>query len=247
MRLGVRRAAPDRRVEPGFAILDAVVEGGASVRLRGAAPRRLARGEAVSFGRSAQCDLRIGSAADGQVEDTGVSRLAGTLLLDDSGVTVANASTSRVIVVRPPVGPERIVGTGEALTLVTGPFTVVLNGQVYVHTLDVHLDARPARPLPVDDSPPTTMIVLRDRERRYCVALCEPLLDSAGGGEPATYRQAAERLGVAPASVRKVVDGLRQRLAAQGFQGVEGDHGRDSLVHLLVETGTVSPSDLELL
>ena len=44
-----------------------------------------------------------------------------------------------------------------------------------------------------------------------------------------------------------MVDELRHRLIDQGFHGLDGDDGRDALVRLLVESGTVTTVDLELL
>jgi hypothetical protein len=231
-----------------------VVDDGATVCLRGAQPLRLSQGESVTFGRSPSCDLCIGAAATGQVEDTGVSRHAGTLRYDDIGATVTNTSASRAITVRPSVGQDRVVGSGEALTLARGSFAVILHGQVYVHTIEVDVgadvDADVVRSeVVVDDAPPTATIALNGRERRYCAALCEALLTerAAARPAPATYRHAGVRLGIAPASVRKVVDELRHRLIEQGFHGLDGDGARDALVHLLVETGTITTLDLALL
>lgn len=213
----------------------------------------LSPGDEASFGRATSCDLVVGALADGLVEDTGVSRNAGTIHFRVGATTVANNSTTRVFVVRPEIGPERTVGVGEALTLSCALFTIVLHGQVYRHTLGVEVrgavvgDDRSAAAI-ADGSAPTTRVALSARERRYCTALCEPLLvQNSPRVAPATYRRAGERLGLQPASVRKQVDELRHRLIAQGFHGLDGEDGRDALMRFLVEAGSITSADLSLL
>jgi hypothetical protein len=238
-----------------LAILFGMVDERAVVRLGTEGAWQLARDETLAFGRAPTCDLVIGTASEGRLEDTGVSRRAGVLRYDEHGMTVINESTTRAITVRLPHGPERVVGTGEALTLPGPELTVVLHGLIYVHTLLVELPglvelAGPSsegRASPHDVAS-TTLIALSARERRYCAALCEPLLvRSSDRARPATYQQAGDRLGLAAASIRKSIDQVRHRLILQGFHGLDGADGRDELVRLLVEMGTISTTDLELL
>ena len=210
------------------------------------------RSPSASFGRSLSCDLVVGASEDGQVEDAGVSRRAGTIRFDDGATTVVNDSTSRVFAVRPDIGPERTVGVGEALTLSIARFSIVLHGQIYAHTLTVDVGdpvvGHAAAPVTNDGSLPTTRVAISDRERRYCAALCEPLLvRDAPRTVSATYRQAGARLGLKPATIREQIDDLRHRLITDGFHGLDGGDGRDALMRFLVESGTINVADLRFL
>jgi len=185
----------------------------------------VAVGEAVSFGRGRAAAIRL-------PDDDHLSRRAGSLQVLPDCVLVRNDSASKPLVLRPPVGEDRIVEPGAAVASLPLPeFSVVLAGRGGTDVV-LTVDARQLTPPPSSDSEEvapasetvTAPIELTAAQRRILVALCAPLLTGSGPRvAPATYHQIGAQLGRSPAYVRNVVKGLRESLAGHGVPGLTAD------------------------
>jgi len=227
-------------------------------------------GEALTFGRGGDRDLRFG---DDPADDL-VSRSAGVLLGQPDGVLVRNASRKRAILLQAVPGPELEIPPLMAVGTMPYARTRIVvaggHGARYLIGIDTGaLVASPTatRPAPVlaparAAGPPTTagydrIPGLPAAERRYLAALCEPLLTKVGAsGGPPTYAAIAARCGVSPRTVRNVLDQLRARLAAElGIPGLVADDGAaagrtsylGALARWAVDSGNATRADLEAL
>jgi hypothetical protein len=211
-------------------------------------------GESLSFGRQSSCALRVGNADSPGPEDLGVSRRSGTLIHARGSLWVRNDSATQPLYVHSPVRGEQVLELrGDMLSLAEPRLEVVLKGRVLTHRISVELE--PARLVDgVEDdapgtSPPTVVTLqLSDRERRHLAAVCEPLLTRTGADvRPATYAEAAARLGLARNTVRNSLDGLRRRLFDAGVPGMDSPDAKDTLARYAVRSHTIAWVDLELL
>jgi hypothetical protein len=207
-------------------------------------------GTEVTFGRAAQCDIRLPA-------DDHISRRAGLLRALDDCVLVRNFSTTKPLVLRPPDGEDRVVEPEAATaSLPYGLFQVVVAGRGGVGVaLDV--DARPLAPEP--DAPDAAGIVTVTRpvevtaaEQRMLVELCRPILLSRGGiASPASYSEIGERLGRRPQYVRNRLKALRETLDGMGVPGLvaespgRGEDFRPALARWALRSRWVTRADLE--
>jgi hypothetical protein len=239
--------------------------GGSYVTVRfGAQVWELKLGSSVTFGRSDDCDIVLTR----PVEDRLVSRQAGRLTAVDGGVLVTNESRRNPVYLRGIPGAEHKIEP--RMTLGTMPFercrVVVIGGQPEPYVLDITCLAAEgssaAKPVPADTAKagdPTTLgyqrIDMPRAQRRYLAALCEPLLTGVGAA-PASYREIAERCGVALGTVRKSLDALRMKVSEYGVPGLihPGDASgkargtvnlRARLADWAVSSGNATHGDLE--
>jgi len=215
-------------------------------------PRRwpLSDAQALIVGRQSTCEVRIGAAAPGP-EDLGISRRAATLTYANDRLWVRNDSASQPLFIRPQIGPEHVLRWGDMISLADLRLEIVLEGRVRNYKLVVELPGAP----PVDDrrrpSPGTAAtnaaLALSARERRLLAAICEPLLARSGARQPASYDEAAGRLGIAAHTVRNQIDDLRARLLTEGVPGMVGPQAKDSLARYAVWSGSIRMADVRAL
>jgi len=211
----------------------------------------LTDGSFLRVGRSAECDVLIGAALPGP-EDLGVSRRAATISYVQGRIWVRNDSASnKPLYVRPLGRPEYVLDRrGDALTLPDPRLDVVVEGQVFEHRLTVERAVPEAGPL-LDEpgSEPSTIgvIPLSAGEKRLVTSICWSLIVPLKGERPrpASYREAAERLGISAHNVRNRIDDLRNRLLRDfPIPGIVGPDAKDNLALYAVRTGTVTKDDL---
>jgi hypothetical protein len=211
-------------------------------------------GDALTLGRESSCALRLGAPDAPGPEDLGVSRRAGTLIYAQGIVWVRNDSATQPLFVHSPMRGEQVLeGRGDMLSLAEPHLEVVVRGRVLEYRISIDLHHVHGNTVAVEDasssSPPTVVTLnLSDRERRYLAAVCEPLLTRVGvDARPATYADAAERLGLARSTVRNALDDLRRRLFDAGVPGMDGRDAKDALARYAVRSHTITRADLGLL
>lgn len=215
----------------------------------------------LAFGRGRECEVRFAH----DPEDDYVSRVAGRLELLDDAVLVRNTSTSKVLHLQPHARAEITVAPLTAVAVLECRFVrVVVPGSYGTrHVLSVSgsttaTDPGGGRtPAVVDLVGMTREPLLTVRERLVLTALCEPLLAGGADRRPADYRAVAARTGLTQPVVRKVLDGVRERLSnefgAPGLQSEGSDVRRgavnygSALAVWATSTGLVSLRDLERL
>jgi hypothetical protein len=225
------------------------VQQGAIVTLGG---RRwdLPEGRSLRIGRQSTCDVKIG-AADPGPEDLGVSRLAATVSHAQGRVWIRNESTSQPVRIRPDQGGDYVLDRrGDMISLGDLWLEVVLDGQIRRYTVVVEVPASDRAGERADDQPtasPSTQasLPLTPRERHLLTAVCEPLLVSGGSRRPASYREAASRLGLSDHTVRNQLDAMRSRLGDLGIPGMLGPDAKDELARYAVRSGSITPADLD--
>ena len=244
-----------RSADPAIAAHATVRHGSLSLELR--------PGEGLTFGRGADRNIRIGH----DPTDNLVSRAAGSILGLVDGALVRNVSRTQSLTFIAMPGPSFVLRPSMAIGTMpyrrVRPEVLGRHGRVYSLLLDVHGLRRERGDGTGSGRPGVPTDVGADRlslrELRLLAALCEPLLALAGG-EPATYREIASRLGgtATAASVRTGLDRLRNRLADEGMPGLRADEddgaaGRDggrfvaALARWAIDTGQVNSDGVELL
>lgn len=210
----------------------------------------LGDGGSLSVGRQSGCDIRVGSASPGP-EDLGVSRRAATLSYAQGRVWIRNDSATQAVYVRPCVGAEHVLDRrGDIVSVAAESLDVVIEGQVLTYRLVVELTGE--APIPGYEEPETVSPVTRAalpltaRERQLLTAVCEPLLvPSAHRARPASYREAAARLGLSEHTVRNQLDELRNRLAQMGIPGLFGPEAKDALARYAVRSCSITVAHID--
>ncbi|MEV0315498.1 hypothetical protein [Nonomuraea fuscirosea] len=218
---------------------------------------RLPRGQSLTLGRSHACDVRF-------PDDEHLSRRAGSLIVLNDCVLIRNDSRHKVLVVRPPIGEDRVVEPGAATTSLPFPiFSIVFAGYGDL-TVAVRVDAQSltgAARRSVNQATTrapktiTSPIKLTRTQRLVLCALCEPMLVKAGPqAVPATYAQIGKRLNLQPRYIRNVIKALREDLSGYGIPGLttaDEDVGyndfRWALARWAVRTSVIKQEDLHAL
>ncbi len=208
----------------------------------------LADGQPLSVGRRSNCDIRVGAAEPGP-EDLGVSRRAATVICAQGRTWVGNDSTTQPVYVRPEIGEELVLERrGTMVSLEDEHLSVVLEGHIQSYSFDLERLAHGSdlRDDPITASPPTVgALTLSHRERRVLAAICEPLFARPGTKvRPASYREAASRLGLSEHTVRNQLDALRERLLTLGIPRLVGAEAKNELARYAVITGSITSVDL---
>lgn len=200
-----------------------------------------------TFGRHSGCDLVLG---DG---DRSISRVAGRFRWTGADWMLDNTSSSRPLHVVSDVGLRTPVAVGTSCSL--GPSTVAVQvvGGVYVHEIRLVVGTRgtDARRVGVGglDVDSTLMPTLTANERVAMVAMLEGyLLDHPRyTAEPRTYAEAAARIGLPVATVRKRIENVRRKFVLAGLSQLERSDARAALAEFALSTELVSRADLPLL
>ena len=147
------------------------------------------------FGRSAQCDIRVGHQP---LADRSVPRVAGTVAVLDGRVAVDNLSERVAFDLKTADGPLEAVRPGALLAPAADRFEIVVGGTDGAHVVAVHRQAEVQRLVePAPDAgagtagEPPTMVepALTARQWQILEAYTAPL--RAGGTTPATHAQVA--------------------------------------------------------
>jgi len=165
----------------------------------------LSEGDSVSFGRSADCQVRFGYAP---IPDDGVPRVAGRLLAAGQRVFVESTAQPghRALELRGANGTSAQIPHGEGFSPRESQFEILVRGGTAVWKLGVTVR------VPLDRSdgdrscdPPTNRfdLGLTDLQQAVLDAYCEPL--TRGRVEPATHRDVASALNYHPNTVREIL------------------------------------------
>lgn len=202
---------------------------------------------AFTFGRDPGNDLVIG------INDTTISRAAGSIGCRNDLWLVSNSSTVRPLYVIGPNGLKTIVTPRSEQIIAPGRTSILVSGAAYTHELRVAVDTapaisrpeRPRRTATVGD--PTTIPHLTTRERQAIAALAQRYFSAypQHDSRPLTCSEAARSLGVPAATVRKRLERVRTKLVAAGVPALDGFDSRAEICEFLVGTGAVGQDDLE--
>jgi hypothetical protein len=203
----------------------------------------------LTFGRSADCDVALGT------DDASISRIAGEVSWADGAWELRNLSSSRPL--------HRIEDTGLRTTIpvsgvlaLTDPITrIAIVGSIRTHVISFERTrhqataspaANPTRPV---DGDATSRPIFTRKEFLALVALLEGYLQEPPRYEPRprTYAEAARRLGLPAAAVRKRIENARLKLIESGVVELRQSDARLALAEFLLATRTVRATDLLLL
>jgi hypothetical protein len=177
-------------------------------------------GQELAFGHH-DTELVVGA------DERDISRLAGRILFDDGRWWVRNESDHRFLEVVDPganrttrlaaIGPDRAPGR---YPIGITPLEIVVGGPVLRQVIHAVL-------APVDGVHPATFtLVLTPRQMEAVVALAwwylQPVPDYRP--EPASYAEAAQRLGVTEQRLSRLIEDVRVRMIDAGLPGLV-DHG----------------------
>ncbi len=203
--------------------------------------------EPLTFGRSKRCGITITQ------DDLGISRFAGSVVIEDDGIWVANTSDAKHFVVVDNLGFRHAVAPGQRHAVVDGPAEVVVEGSVERHALVVSFDT-PTPPAPavrLGRSEPSTVLFadLAAKDRLALVALFRGYLQPFPRHDPhpTTYAAAAELLGWKRSTVVKRVEHIRDRLTAAGVPNLVGENALAYLAEFVIANRLVTRADLDLL
>ncbi len=207
-------------------------------------------GETVTFGRSPDNQILIGSARRGGVEDTLVSRRAGSIFNQFPQVVVKNSSSAVALDIAGLRGPQRRVEPGDELRLWAQPMQVSIQGKHHKYILDVVAEevtdngaAHVAGAL--TEGP----LALSDERRLDLAALCAPMLGPRRSAKAASYAEAAARRGISRKAMEKRTEHLIADLRdTNRLPGLEPDaEVKQALCNYAVRTGTVTLADVAAL
>jgi hypothetical protein len=217
----------------------------ASIASEPGTTRAVDPGAALTFGRSEACDLPLG------VRDSSISRVAGEVRSDASTWEVVNRSSTRPLYRIDDTGLRAAIPVGARVSLVDPITNIAIVGAIRTHVVTLEL-ATPRTGPPVAPTAPgeaTARPVFTPNEFRAVVALLEGYLHGMPRYEPRprTYAEAAERLGLPTATVRKRIENVREKLVASGVAELRQPDARLALAEFLLSTRIVRPSDLTVL
>jgi hypothetical protein len=207
--------------------------------------REIDPGQVLTFGRSEACDLAVGT------QDSSVSRVAGEVRFDGATWEVVNRSSTRPLYRLDDTGLRAAIPVGAGVALVEAVTNIAIVGAIRTHVVTLEL-ATPRAERPITSPAPgeaTMRPTFTPNEFEAIVALLEGYLHEVPRYEPRprTYAEAAERLGVPAATVRKRIENVREKLVASGVEELRQPDARLALAEFLLSTRIVRPSDLTVL
>jgi hypothetical protein len=152
------------------------------------------------------------------------------------------------------LGIRGVVAPGRR-TAITGPVTVVVEGSLRRHALEVLTDRHPRLDLPCldhDDPLPTAAageVAVTRPDHLALVALFAGYLEVFPHYQPhpRTYADAASVLGWPRSTLVKRIEYLRTRLTNAGVPNLLGENSLEYLAEWALTTGVLSRSDLDRL
>lgn len=190
---------------------------------------QLLGGEALSFGRGSECEVRFGYAPE---PDRDVPRVAGRLIGMEDRVFIQSAATvgHRALEVQSTSGTTSIA-IGQGLSPRETLFSILVRGTVNVWTLEVAVRSGD----PVDwhtnpNDPPTShySLDLTDQQMQVVLAYAQPYQE--GRQEPATHAEVASRLSYHPNTVREIIYGVWKLMFEQGIPMPDVDNKPTAVV-----------------
>ena len=221
-----------------------VLSGGVVV-VHGGRPRALTALEVLTFGRSTSCTVCL------DPHDRGISRLAGSIEHDAGTWWACNRSAVRAFTIVDDLGIRGVVAPGRRIAI-TGPVTVVVEGSLRRHALEVSTDHNP-RPVPPradnDDPLPTAAageVAISHLDHMALLALFAGYLEVFPHyrPHPRTYAEAASVLGWPRSTLVKRIEYLRTRLTNAGVPNLLGENALGYLAEWALTTGVLRRSDL---
>lgn len=216
----------------------------------GAEARTVTPQEMLTFGRSERCTICL------RPYDEGVSRWAGSLQCEMGTWWLTNESETRAFEVVDQVGQSQLLLPGARHTFDEGRAEVVLTGVTYRYCIAVTVANEAAtrgltarRPLTGAPTVGVQEVLVTPRERLALVALLAGYLEPfpRKTNAPATYHEAAQRLGVPPATVRRRIENVRHKLSRAGVPDLWGPQARQHLAAYVLATRVITADDLQLL
>ncbi len=216
------------------------------ITLSGEPPREVTG--TFTFGRDEGCDAVL------DPDDTGISRLAGSLEREGEHWWLTNRSGSRPLGVIDELGLRTVLAPGRR-TALEASVTVVVEGSRSEHALAVQVRRAGSHPEPTTPTPaglPTAMgegVLINDADRLALVALFAGYLEEHPRHDPnpRSYAAAAARLGWPRTTVVKRIEYLRTRLDATGVPGMMGWNALNNLAEYVLTTGIITKDDLRLI
>jgi hypothetical protein len=221
---------------------------GGVVVVHGGQRRELTILEVLTFGRAPSCSVCL------DPQDRGISRLAGCIEHGAGTWWACNRSAVRAFTVVDDLGIRSVVAPGRR-TAITGSVTVVVEGSLRRHALEVltNHDSGPDLPRVDNDDPlPTAAageVVITDLDHLALVALFAGYLEVFPHYQPhpRTYADAASVLGWPRSTLVKRIEYLRTRLTNAGVPNLLGENALEYLGEWALTTGVLTRSDLHRL
>jgi hypothetical protein len=217
-------------------------------------------GQILTFGRGAECTIRLPAA------DRGVSRAAGHLAFDDGAWWLRNDSSSSVLYVSGDRGFRVDLPPGMRAPVQQWHAKIRLQGLLDSYTLRLRLPD--LDDLPEHDpgagqggtgaSCPTGEHLVTTTRRRPPLNDCDRLILAArfenylnwrhtGPAAPRPATQTADRIGWRAHTVAKRCENIRDRYARLGVPGLRGPRALEELAIFLISTGELTADDLRRL
>ena len=217
-------------------------------------------GQILTFGRSAECTIRLPAA------DRGVSRSAGHLAFDDGAWWLRNDSSASVLYVSGDRGFRVDLPPGMRAPAQQWHAKIRLQGLLDSYTLRLRLPDLDDLPEPdsgagqggTDAAGLTGEHLVTSTRRRPPLNDCDRLILAArfedylnwrhaGPAAPRSAKQTADRIGWQAHTVAKRCENIRDRYARLGVPGLRGPRALEELAMLLISTGELAAGDLRRL
>lgn len=221
---------------------------------------KLDGGERMTFGRARDCTVCL------DPEDTGISRVAGTVLAEQATWWLANASSTRPLAIVDDLGFRSVLAPGRRIAVET-PTTVLVDGTRGQHGLRL-LPPEPPAPLAArstlaastaelatgemtaaEEAAATAIgaeVMVSAADRLAMIALFAGYLEEPPRYDPypKSYAAAAARLGWKRTTLVKRIEYLRTRLDAAGVPNMTGYSALTNLAEYAISRGLVTRDDL---
>lgn len=207
-------------------------------------------GQVLTFGRSSACTICLDPV------DRGISRLAGSVELEVGAWWLHNRSTSRALAVIDDMGIRSVIAPGRRVT-VHGGLTVVVEGSVRRHALEVCVHQEEPSPRAAESEPPGGELptdawgelMINSSDHLALVALFSGYLEPFPRYDPhpKSYADAAAQLGWPRTTLVKRIEHLRARLTLAGVPNLVGNDALDHLAEWSLTTRVLSRDDLGLI
>jgi hypothetical protein len=205
--------------------------------------------ERLTFGRARDCTVCL------DPEDTGISRVAGTIEFDNGTWWIANSSATRPLLLVDDLGFRSLLPP-QRRAAVEGRTQVIIDGTRGQHTIKVAVDGARAVNAPdgVDtaEGVPTAIgaeVMISATDKLAMVALFAGYLEDPPRYDPypKSYAAAAARLGCNRTTLVKRIEYLRVRLDAAGVPNMMGFAALTNLAEYAISRGLITRQDLVLL
>jgi hypothetical protein len=212
-----------------------------------------------TFGRGETCAVSF------DPDDTGISRLAGSVEREAGTWWLVNRSTVRPLAVVDELGLRSVLAPGRRMAL-EAPVTVVVDGSRGQHVLAVSVPdlagrfgrdghdgaAGAVEAVEASAGKSTAMgegVLINDADRQALVALFAGYLEDHPRHDPhpKSYAAAAARLGWPRTTLVKRVEYVRTRLTNAGVPNLMGWNALANLAEYVLTTGLITKDDLALL